>query len=57
MIVAECLQSPAASARDAPRTEEAIANIRRYSWDTSKCGPRRGCPLTVRTVEVDVAVA
>ncbi len=56
MIVAECPAIPGCVSQG--RTEdEAIANIREAIAGCLEVRAEEGMPLTVRTVEVDVAVA
>ena len=56
MIVAECPAIPGCVSQG--RTEdEAIANIREAIVGCLEVRAEQGMPLTVRTVEVDVAVA
>ncbi len=56
MIVAECPAIPGCVSQG--RTEdEAIANIREAIVGCLEVRAEQGLPLTVRTVEVDVAVA
>ena len=56
MVVAECPAIPGCVSQG--RTEdEAIANIREAIVGCLEVRAEQGMPLTVRTVEVDVAVA
>ena len=56
MVVAECPAIPGCVSQG--RTEdEAIANIREAIIGCLEVRAEQGMPLTVRTVEVDVAVA
>ena len=56
MVVAECPAIPGCVSRG--KTEaEALANIREAMLACLEVRAEQGLPLTVRTVEVDVAVA
>ena len=56
MVVAECPSIPGCVSQG--RTEqEAIANIREAMVACLEVRAEQGLPLTVRTIEVDVAVA
>lgn len=56
MIVAECPAIPGCVSQGRSE-EEAIANIREAIVACLEVRAEQGMPLTVRTVEVDVAVA
>ena len=55
MVVAECPAIPGCVSQG--RTEEALANIKEAIIGCLAVRAEEGLPLTVRTVEVDVAVA
>ena len=56
MIVAECPAIPGCVSQGTTE-EEALANIREAIIGCLEVRAEQGLPLTVRTVEVDIAVA
>ncbi len=56
MVIADCPAIPGCVSQG-PTEEEALANIREAIVACLEVRAEQGLPLTVRTVEVDIAVA